>query len=191
MDPGETLQQEHHEIERLLDAFAGMGDSLVRGRGVPLEDLETAIETAARFADGIHHAKEEAVAFPALREAAPDEGERLVKALEGDHKAGRKLIGAMREAAPAAAQGDLDACDRFARNARIYRTLLKAHIDLEHRELLPLMDRALDAGQQEGVAAGFDRVARESDPDNRHFRRTIDRLVDLYAPADTGPDGTP
>lgn len=150
------LRHEHESIEHLLQAMEGMGGAMERGQPVPKADVDAALDAAASFADRCHHAKEESVLFPALLEAIP-QSERIVRELEGDHKAARKLVASMREGR------------EFPRNARLYARILRVHILHEDEELLPMADR-LPPRYQDALADAFERVEHEEMGEGAHER---------------------
>lgn len=179
--PSAVLEAEHDVIRQLLRALNGMAHTVERVP-IPRQDLDDALETIAGFADACHHAKEEKVLFPALRRASK-ESERVVRELEGDHKAGRKIVRAMRDAAPGAASGDVASQEGFAHAARLYAKMLEMHIRHENERLYPLMERVLSPAERERVAEEFERVEREETGAGVHqkYERIVERLAGTYA----------
>lgn len=179
--PGHVLAAEHQAIGHLLDALDGMAREAEGGRSVAQADLDAAIDAITEFADKCHHAKEEKSLFPVLRASGPA-GERLVRMLEGDHRAARKVVGLLKEDSAALAVADTARAARLAHDARLYTKLLRAHIDLETRELIPMAD-ALPAATRDEVAHAFERIEREETGAGIHERheRTIHALHERYA----------
>lgn len=62
----EDLEKEHHAITRVMDAFMTYLDSVEAKHDVDRHDLFRFVTFFSDYADGIHHAKEEAVLFAAL-----------------------------------------------------------------------------------------------------------------------------
>ncbi len=181
-EPSEILREEHEVIEHLLHVLGAMASEVERGARVPRGDLEATLEVIVNFADKCHHAKEERVLFPALAKASPKEGALLVRRLEGDHRAGRKLVGAMREALPGVVEGKAASRKSFAKSARTYVGLLEAHIAAETDRLLPLVDSAIPPGERAALAADFERIEHEETGAGLHerYEGTIHHLADVY-----------
>lgn len=181
--PAEILREEHDVIRQLLHALSGIAAELEAGRQVPKRDVDEALDAVVGFADQCHHAKEETVLFPALARTSPEGAPRLVHELEGDHKAGRKLVGTMQREASKAVSGDADAAGRFARAARLYVKVLEAHIEHETTRLLPLVDSSFPLAEKERLAVEFDRVEREGtgEAGHRRYEGIVHRLGAKYA----------
>lgn len=184
-EPTEILREEHEVIHHLLHVLTAMAEQIDRGETVARVDVDDILEVIVKFADECHHAKEEKALFPALRQASPQEGARLVHRLEGDHEAGRHLVTAMRSEAAAAESGDARARSQFVKDARTYAALLARHIDAETDQLFPLVDRALPGAERAALAAEFERIEREETGAGRHeaYEGTIHRLADRYVHA--------
>ena len=184
-EPSEILREEHDVIQHLLHVLSALAGRLDRGDRVPREDLEAALEVITNFADKCHHAKEEKALFPALVRASPEEGATLIRRLEADHDAGRRLVRAMRESVPAAAAGDPAGRKAFAKSAWAYEDLLREHILVETAQLLPLIDSAIPDAERAALAREFDRIEREETGAGLHekYEGTIHRLADKYVHA--------
>jgi len=181
-EPSEILREEHEVITHLLHVLGAMASEVERGARVPRRDLEAVLEVIVGFADRCHHAKEERVLFPALAEASPRDGALLVRRLEGDHRAGRKLVGAMSEALPGVVEGKAASRKNFAKSARTYVGLLEAHIAAETDRLLPLVDSAIPPDKRAALAADFERIEREETGAGLHerYEGMIHHLADVY-----------
>lgn len=175
--PTDILRAEHDAIEHLLQAMDGMAAVLESGGEVPRRDVESALGVIAGFADKCHHAKEEKVLFPVLRRAAPAEGERIARALEGDHAAARKLTATMRAQAAAGESGRANERTELARQARTYAKLLRAHIALESKDLFELVEK-LPPQTRHHLAEEFDRIEAQETGEGAHerFERDIHLL---------------
>ncbi len=181
-EPSEILREEHDVIEHLLHVLAAMAKRVDHGETVARSDVDDALEVVVNFADKCHHAKEEKALFPALVKASPKEGAELVRRLDGDHRAGRQLVAAMRSEAEALGTRDGKTRAQFAKDARSYAALLTAHIDAETKLLLPLIDRAIPAAERAALGDEFDRIEREETGAGVHekYEGTIHRLAETY-----------
>lgn len=184
-EPSEILREEHRVIEHLLEVLRGVSVAVDRGEAVAKEDLDTALDVLVNFADKCHHAKEERALFPVLARQSPTEGALLAHRLEGDHRAARKLLTALRDLTPAVADGDRSAREMFAKSARTYASLLEEHITQETHRLLPLIDAAIPLEKRTKLAKEFDRIEREETGEGMHakYEHTIRALAAKYAHA--------
>lgn len=181
-EPKEILREEHEVIEHLLHVLAAMAKRADRGETLARSDVDDALEVVVNFADKCHHAKEEKALFPALAQVSPEESAELIRQLERDHEAGRRLVAALRSDSRSLDRSGAKARARFAQDARSYTTLLTAHIDTETSKLFPLMDRVLPENRRAALAAEFDRIEREETGAGLHekYEGTIHRLADRY-----------
>ena len=130
----DTLKDEHNGVLFVLDQLERAVAAAERGAAVPADLFADIQEFFAVFVDRCHHGKEEAELFPRL---TAEPARALVDALEAEHVAGRRLAFAARE----------------------YSAFLRAHIDLENRELLPATEAL--AAQDDELFDAFERVEVE------------------------------
>ncbi len=155
MKATDTLMGEHRIIERVLTALEKQARRLDAGEAVrPSFFLDTA-DFVRNFADGSHHDKEETHLFPAMAAHGfpPDAGPLAV--MLADHEQGRRLAGAMRDAAERLEGGDTDAAPEVVRNAMGYVVMLRQHIMKEDSVLFPMAEQALPEEQKDQLAEAF------------------------------------
>jgi hemerythrin-like domain-containing protein len=128
----DDLQEEHRLIERVIGSLQTFGDARARGEG-NAADGPAFLRFFQRYAGHHHHAREEAVLFPALiRETdAPAERGPIATLLQ-DHRA----IAALLDALAPQLEGEGDAALLPAHAARYGEALLH-HIDAENHVLFP------------------------------------------------------
>ena len=153
----ERLKTEHDLIERglsLLDKAVARIDAWQ-----PLPDGFSA--WAARFfqqfADQCHHAKEEDVFFPLLKQRGIPEQGGPIGVMLHEHGLGRDCVGRMREASQAQ---PLDA-RTFADAARQYVPLLRQHIFKENNVLFHMAERVMSEADDADVMSRFSQVEQE------------------------------
>jgi hemerythrin-like domain-containing protein len=152
--PTQTLREEHRVILRAIALLEVAAGRLGEGRALPDGWWNELLDWLLTFADLNHHGKEERYLFPALTQAGvPADGGPVGVMLE-EHAAGRALIRAMADGAPA----------RRAEAARRYGHLLRDHIEKENGVLLPLAETVLDPQAQLLLARGFEKVEAEQGP---------------------------
>lgn len=175
------LVHEHNAILVALDILDRICDRVDAGQEFPARDAGRIVDFLKNFADGCHHAKEEEHLFPALREAGlPAEG-GPVGVMLAEHELGRKYIREMvaalgTEVAPAAPA-------QFARSARAYANLLRAHIGKENTVLFPMAERFIPARAQARIQEAFVRLEEEKTGPGVHerYHAMLRELSGLYA----------
>ena|ERR1051326_4974126 len=135
MHPTEILSQEHRVIEQMLDALeqqirAGAGEGPFSRRF-----FEEALDFFRNFADGCHHAKEENLLFPRMKERGVPENGGPIGVMLAEHDEGRAYLRGVRENLDAAGRGDSAARERVLANAAEYIDLLRRHIQKEDQIL--------------------------------------------------------
>lgn len=162
------LVAEHDLIERVL-LLLEKGVALIEaGRPLPEEFPAWATGFFREFADRCHHAKEEDVFFPILKERGiPEEGGPIGVMLH-EHVLGRDLLGRMR----AAATSEPFEARAFAAAAAHYLPLLRQHIFKENNILFRMAERVMSASDDAAATARFSQVEGE---------RGLEGLQDRYA----------
>ncbi|MCL4466598.1 MAG: hemerythrin domain-containing protein [Chloroflexi bacterium] len=166
----QQLMLEHRAIERVIGALDKAADKISAGETVAPATIERALQFIRGFADQCHHAKEEAVLFPALgRHGVPREMGPIGVML-ADHEQGRAYVKGMSAALPGYAAGDPTARAQLAENMHGYAGLLRSHIAKEDNVLYPLSDRALSAEEKAAMFEEFERIEREMTGPGEHER---------------------
>ena len=153
----ERLMAEHELIERglvLLDKAVARIDA-----GQPLPDGFSgwAARFFQQFADKCHHAKEEDVFFPVLKQRGIPEQGGPIGVMLHEHILGRECVGRMREASQAQ---PFDA-QMFAKAARQYIPLLRQHIFKENNVLFRMAERVMSEADDAEVTSRFSQVEQE------------------------------
>ena len=169
----ETLVQEHEVIEQVLDALEEESHVVASGGAVDRVFFTGVIGFVRKFADGIHHQKEEKVLFPALCDAGVPKDGGPVGVMLNEHDEGRHHIRAMEQALVDAAEGDADARENLVREGLGYVALLRAHIQKENMILFPMAEQVLDMSQQESVRNAIDALEEESRSEKAAHRQWV------------------
>lgn len=188
METTGTLEAEHAGVLVVLDQLERAVSAAERGAPVPLGVFTDIGEFFSVFVDRCHHGKEETVLFPRLSASG---AAAIARRLEAEHQTGRRLAGDYAAAVRAYTPGDAVAGRRIARAARAYADFLRAHIDLESRELLPTVESTLAADDRE-LTVEFERIEEERIGPGTHERlhHMIEGLaerIDPYTPAGALP----
>ncbi len=155
MKATDTLMEEHRIIERVLTALEKQARRLDAGEAVRPSFFLDAADFVRNFADGCHHEKEEDNLFPAMVAHGFSEDEGPVAAMLADHEEGRRLTGAMCDAAERLEAGDTEAAPEVVRNAMGYVVVLRQHIMKEDNVLFPMAEQALPEEQKDQLAEAF------------------------------------
>jgi hemerythrin-like domain-containing protein len=113
------------------------------------------VDFFTRFADGFHHAKEEALLFPALAEQGIPVEDGPVGCMTSEHERGRALLGEVEQSAQALDIGNERSRRKFVEAARAYILLLADHIRKEDEVLFTIAETALDPVSKERLAEAF------------------------------------
>src|ERR1041385_3430908 len=109
MHPTDVLIQEHRIIEGRLDELEEKLIDAGGGASFDRPFFDEALDFFRHFADGCHHAKEENLLFPRLRERGMPAQGGPIGVMLAEHDEGRAYLKAVRENLDAAEQGSADA----------------------------------------------------------------------------------
>ena len=135
----ERLIAEHDIIERGLAILANVVTRIESGKPVPEEFPAWAPQFFSQFADECHHAKEEDIFFPALKERGIPQDGGPIGVMLHEHDVGRECVQRMREASETA---ELDE-HKFAMAANEFIALLRNHIFKENNVLFKMAENVL------------------------------------------------
>jgi len=143
MHPTEILSQEHRIIEARLDTLEAEINAAAGGAPFDRAFFEEALDFFRHFADGCHHAKEENLLFPLLKERGMPANGGPIAVMLAEHDEGRGYLKAVRENLDAAGQGSQAAREQVYGNASAYIQLLRNHIYKEDHVLFRMAQTIL------------------------------------------------
>jgi hemerythrin-like domain-containing protein len=153
----ERLKAEHDLIERGLNLLEKAVARIDAGQPLPEGFPQWAPRFFQQFADQCHHAKEEDVFFPVLKQRGiPEQGGPLGVMLH-EHVLGRDCVGRMREAS----QADPFDGHQFADAAKQYIPLLRQHIFKENNVLFRMAEQVMSEADDADVTGHFSMVEQE------------------------------
>ena len=160
MDPVDTLYDEHELILRFADLLAGAHVRIERGDLPPSAFFEKCVSFARSFVDEYHHFKEEDVLFALLSQKAGQDLSGQLALLRSQHDLGRAIVDQMARSihgygSQAAAKKDL-LPDRLG----AYTDLLRQHVQLEDRVILPLARESFTPEEVNHIAAQYEAERR-------------------------------
>jgi hemerythrin-like domain-containing protein len=150
----ERLMAEHELIERGLVLLEKAVGRIGVGQPLPEGFPQWAPRFFQEFADKCHHAKEEDVFFPVLKQRGIPEQGGPIGVMLHEHVLGRDCVGRMREASQAQ---PFDA-HKFAEAARQYIPLLRQHIFKENNVLFRMAERVMSEADDDAVTGRFSQV---------------------------------
>lgn len=172
------LRSEHRGVVRMLEIMDRMSQASSRGQVLEIQDLEQVIEFLRVFVDKCHHAKEETLLFPALREAGIVAIDEVLTGLSDEHVRGRETVARLAATVQSARDGDSSAHQALAAIMTDYATLLRSHIRREEDDCFDVADSELPATVQRELESGYDRIEDEVVGNGVHeaFHALLDRL---------------
>jgi hemerythrin-like domain-containing protein len=174
----QNLENDHVHILRLTDIMLAM----VEQKCTETDHFELAVNLIRKFADGLHHAKEEELLFPLLGEKgfSPEHGPVAVMLME--HVQGRNFVKGITDGIVALKKGKSGAIQLVYENLSGYATLLENHISKENNILFRMADQMFSADEQQTLIDQFAVVESGADPEfnAENSIAKIDFLASIY-----------
>jgi hemerythrin-like domain-containing protein len=153
----ERLKSEPELIERAFNLLEGAVARIEAGQSLPDGFPQWVVRFLQQFADQCHHAKEEDVFFPLLKQRGIPEQGGPIGVMLHENGLGRDCVGRMREASQAQ---PFDA-RKFAEAAKQYLPLLRQHIFKENNVLFRMAERVMSEADDADVSGKFSLVKKE------------------------------
>lgn len=169
----DILHEEHHRIGTVLACLRHLVEKIGEGdRKADTQLLSAILDYMEAFPDNIHHPKEEAYLFEALRRRKPDEAEVFDHLIE-EHNIGKTLLGDLRLALKALRR-DPSSLECFRQAVITYIDFEGAHMRREENVFMPLAARYLKNEDWRRIDEAF---RRDDDPLFGQKRKaTFDKL---------------
>lgn len=178
----EELRVDHDGALLAVDLVAAMEERLEDGRDVPASDFEGMLDYLRVVVDRCHQGKEEALLFPAMREAHLDDAEDTIERLVSEHIRMREYAARIAEEISRYSAGDDSVVLGLVQNLHAYATLLRRHIVEEDEALYPLAEQRLPALEADRLRRGYAQIERDVVGRDRHdlFRAMLERMQERY-----------
>lgn len=168
-NPIHQLTHEHHHILQVVHGLSAIDQELAAGRMPDLARLRDIVAFMREFADQCHHAKEEAILFPAMEDKGVPHGGCPLEELLREHARGRELISALAAAIDALEGGD-DAAPAAARGAIAgIQQLYPNHIWKEDQMVFPMAERLFTPAELDALNARFAQAEIELGQDHDRY----------------------
>lgn len=180
MDPTEILVAEHRVIRSGLSVLLCVARRAERGEPLDERCASDVVAFLRRYADALHHVKEERILFPALGELGLPGRAGPLANLVHEHAVGRELLGAMDEAIEAGLENGGAA--PFARAATEYCHLVRRHTDKEERHIFPIARAQLPDPIRRTVADALRRHRVAHAVEQERCLALLEPLIGLITP---------
>jgi len=149
------IQDEHRGLAAVLHGMLYLVHEIRDRRGKPnFEVLGAMIYYIDAFPERFHHPKEDEYLFRLLRLRHPDAAP-LLDRLQTEHRAGAEKIRTLEQALARYQQGGDREFSRFLAAVDEYAAFHWDHMRAEEKEVLPLAEKYLSAGDWEAIDAAF------------------------------------
>jgi hemerythrin-like domain-containing protein len=169
-----NLENDHVYVLKLTDVMK----TIARSGDPDIEHIESIVDIIRNFADGLHHAKEENVFFPALAKKGFSSQQGPVAVMLNEHVQGRTYVKGIADNLELYKKGDKAALDRIYQNMNGYSDLLINHIAKENNILFRMADNVFTGEEQEGLMKGFYKI-ESIRPEGTRVTDYIDRINSL------------
>jgi hemerythrin-like domain-containing protein len=171
-----NLEDDHIHVMRLTDVMKAITLSERPDPG----HIESVIEIIRNFADGLHHAKEENLLFPALGKKGFSPQQGPVAVMLHEHVEARNFVKGMADSLESFRKGDKSAITILYQNMSGYAELLDRHITKENNILFRMADNVLSDAEQKDLLAQFENLEQNRAAGTR-VTDYIDRINSLAA----------
>ena len=188
----DVIRDEHRALAGMLTALRSIVRDVAAGRAQPdFALLRAIVYYVHAFPEKLHHPKETALLFRALRaRGAPPAATATLDRLDGEHLRGEEAVMRLAMALLEYEQLGETKRDAFAEAVEAYVDAYLRHMETEEREVLPLAERLLDddAWVQLDAAFAQNRDPLTGHPPEQPYRALFSRIVSLApAPIGLGP----
>ncbi|HEY5470183.1 MAG TPA: hemerythrin domain-containing protein [Bacteroidales bacterium] len=169
-----NLEEDHIHVLKLTDVMR----AVTRSKKPDIEHIENIIDIIRNFADGLHHAKEENLFFPALENKGFSAKQGPVAVMLHEHIQGRNFVKGIVENLELYKNGDNAAITGIYHNMSGYADLLLNHITKENNVLFRMADNTLSHIEQKNLLSQFEEI-EQNRPAGTRVSDYILRINDL------------
>jgi hemerythrin-like domain-containing protein len=147
-----NLEDDHIYVLKLIDVMR----AVTRSEKPDIKHIEEIIDIIRNFADGLHHAKEENLFFPALESKGFSAQQGPVAVMLHEHIKGRNFVKGIVDNLELYNKGNKAALEKVYQNMSGYSDLLVNHITKENNILFRMADNVLSEIEQKSLAEQFE-----------------------------------
>ncbi len=174
----QNLEHDHVFILKLTDVMLAMVEKM----STNADHFELVVNLIRKFADGLHHAKEEDLLFPLMGEKgfSPEQGP--VAVMLHEHVQGRAFVKGISEGITTLRAGTDGALQTIYENMTGYAKLLQNHIAKENNILFRMADQVFSTDEQHELLTQFAEVEThaETEFDSINSIQKINDLAAIY-----------
>jgi hemerythrin-like domain-containing protein len=173
-----NLENDHVYVIKLTDVMK----AIVRSDKPEVEHIANIVDIIRNFADGLHHAKEENIFFPALGRKGFSAQQGPVAVMLHEHLLGRNYVKGIADNLELYRKGNKDAVSGIYQNMIGYADLLANHIAKENNMLFRMADKVLTEEEQKNLLADFDVIEKDRQEGSRanDYINRINSLAEIY-----------
>lgn len=158
MDPIDALMREHRAIEHVLATLSRASELGRAGAAVPAQLFLEVVAFLQRYADGVHHAKEEQHLFPMLERFGMGRGSGPLFCMLAEHDGGRKYVEQIAEEAELARVGGVAGSTLLYQAGVVYSRHMAQHIQKEDGVLFRMARLTIDEEGMAELGSAFGRI---------------------------------
>lgn len=151
-----NLEEDHVHVLKLTEVMV----AVTRSENPDIDHISSIIDIIKNFADGLHHAKEETLFFPALALKGFSAQQGPVAVMLHEHVEGRNFVKGITENLELYKKGDKSAKAGMYQNMRGYAELLVNHIGKENNILFRMADKVLSENEQHELLSDFEKIEK-------------------------------
>lgn len=151
-----NLEDDHVHVLKLTEVMVAVTSSA----NPDTEHISSIIDIIKNFADGLHHAKEETLFFPALALKGFSAQQGPVAVMLHEHVEGRNYVKGITENLELYKKGDKSAKAGMYKNMQGYAELLVNHIGKENNILFRMADKVLSENEQKELLSNFEKIEK-------------------------------
>jgi len=169
-----NLENDHIYVLKLTDVMIAITHSAIPDIG----HVESIIDIIRNFADGLHHAKEEDLLFPALGKKGFSAQQGPIGVMLNEHIQGRNYVKGIADNLVLFKKGDKAAVTAIYQNMTGYAELLTSHIMKENNILFRMADNVLSDVEQKDLLEQFETIEQDR-PSGTRVNDYINRINSL------------
>jgi hemerythrin-like domain-containing protein len=149
-----NLEEDHIHIVKLTNVMR----AVTLSEKPDVENIESIIDIIRNFADGLHHAKEENLFFPALEKKGFSAQQGPVAVMLYEHIQGRNFVKGIADNLELYKKGSKAVVSEIYQNMSGYADLLFSHITKENNVLFRMADNTLSEVEQKNLLEQFEAI---------------------------------
>lgn len=175
-NPVHSLTHEHIYILKVVNALDVIGREIEKGKAIELELFPKVVRFMREFADKCHHAKEEAVLFPAMEDKGVPKTGCPLSALRSEHVKGRTLVAALETATGPSFIDSDDARKEICGVIKNIAHLYPDHIWKEDAMVFPMTETMFTEDEFAKMADAFEQAESEYGQNHAHYVEFADEM---------------